>query len=532
MRTIPITKFRGMAEDYRFGDIDEFSFARHFDTLTYPHRLQPLRGMSSDTSVDNGIGNIIVGSDGRMYGVGWQASAHADSALYQRCDGTIGSGGYGAGDTWKALSNGLSSGDPWPTRPFLVEHKDIGDAKTMLYADQSYIVRVDPSNVASDDGIALPTGLTTIGQGFVHPKDKILYYPYQSTTGGTSASKIAKITESGGTGATTDVFTVSSNTSPNAVYRAYGLSNYGNYLAVPLTASGGNGQYNSYVGLWDRDTSNTLFTETIPWGGGNLKVLNNLGGILIGVSTRSTGVSGSIQDSDGIEIKVYAGGTDPILIHTISQNTLNTGNVTMSINENVNFVKNNRLYFSIGIAPNDGSIGRYGLWSVGKVNGRWSVVCERTANNTDSGLGVLAAAIQGDFVSLVYSSVGTTYATTNGITSDITYGATSIYESCVNPGQTEEEKTSDKKLLAFYVNCLHLQTGQSIVMKYKVDDTLIGVNWTTVATISAMGGSGLIMTDAAGVPFTDGTFYEFYLSSTGGAVITDWGYKIKVKPQQ
>ncbi|GAH30408.1 unnamed protein product, partial [marine sediment metagenome] len=61
------------------------------------------------------------------------------------------------------------------------------------------------------------------------------------------------------------------------------ICEFGNYLAIgaaPLSGLGG-----SVVYLWDRDSSLTTLSEIIDFGEGNLRVLEEIDGVLIGISS-------------------------------------------------------------------------------------------------------------------------------------------------------------------------------------------------------------------------------------------------------
>ena len=313
------------------------------------------------------------------------------------------------------------------------------------------------------------------------------------------------------------------------------LSYFGNYLAIPGYSSASN--RGSIVYLSDRDTSLTTFAESINWGAGQLKILNNLDGVLIGISTNSANTNGSVQDLDSIYIKGYSGGSEPFVIKEIKAQHLSaSGQPSVSINQRVNFVYKNRLYFSINVAPNDGiSNNYYGLWSVGrnKLTGQYSVTMERVATNSNTETGVLAAAISGDFVSMAHTTEGTLTYTTNGQTSSSSYGATSIYESIINPEMTGADRILDKQLDTFAVHCQPLTTGQQIVAKYRVDST---GSWTTIFTKTSTSPDTKLTvcesSTAGGTQFTSGRNYEFRLESTGGAVITGYSYKYHTNQSQ
>ncbi len=510
MRTLTVNNFaRGLTEDRHGGRTAEFSFSRHFDILTYPRRLQPLRGMTLDTA-STGIANMTVASNGLMYGSGTTAG---NGKLFYRT-------GYGGADTWSALSTNQVSGVA-AVFDLLVDWPDAGNVRTIHWCSTNLLVASDPAGASSVQTQALT--FASMGQGFVHPKDKKLYIPYKTT----SAQYIAII---------------SPNSSPFGSYaptgfslpfqyRAYCLTHYGDYLAIPQTTVNGISNTGSIVSLWNRDTSLTTVDENIPWGAGSLQVLNNVNGALVGISTLSANYTGSFQDYDSVQVKVYQGGAEPILVKEIrAQHIAGSSHPSCTINPRVNYVFNNRLYFSVNIVFGDSiQPSWYGLFSCGKnsVTGEWTVVLERGATNDNSETGVIAAAQTGDFVSMVHTAAGTITSTTNGQTSSSSYGATSIYESLVNPDMAEEDTIQQKNLFAIGVNFLPLPTNASVVLKYRVDSSGDDSDWVTVKTFTTAGKTRFVATDAAGETFVAGVNYEFRIESTGGAVIKSFSYKYK-----
>ena len=529
MVTIPITYFGGgMAEDYSHGGMGECSVSKHFDTLSYPHRLQPLRSMTTESTTDSKIGNIIVGTNGRLYGVGTDPGNPTFGKLWVRSDNNTTASGasYAASSTWRSLTTDqlsgavLRSGD----YQFLVDYPDAespdtSNTRTIFWASTNIIVASSPIGVGSATTDALT--FATISQGFVHPKDKRLYFGYQTT---------------GVEGSITYIGRISPNTTPfgsknylalqlPGEYRVYSLCDYGNYLAIGCTTTQGD----SKVFLWDRDETLTTISEILNWGKGQLKVLNNLNGMLVGVNTISANGANTVQDSDGIQIKLYSGGATPDTVKEIKAQRLTTTNPSATLNENVNFIYNNRLYFSANIVNGGTAPAYYGLWSFGRnKNGGFSTTIERMATNTGTETGVLAAAINGDFVSMAHTAVGTLTFTTNGNTLSTIYDATSVYESTINPEMAELDKEKKKQLMGVYCTYLPLPADATVVMEYRVDSSANG-SWTTIFTETSDGVTFTerTKTDSSG-EFTSGRKYEFRITSTDGAIITGWGYKYEV----
>jgi len=523
MPTINIHNFgNGMADDYVKAGVGEFSVSKHFDILTYPNRLQPVRGMAADTA-NTGIGNIIISqSNGLMYGVGKNADAPGTGGkLWYRT-------GYGGSDGWSALSTNQLSGAVIRSDDYalLVEYPDANGTRKIFWASTNLIVFSDPAGGSSAENGALT--FTTISQGFVHPKDKALYFGYQ--TG--SATYIAKYDGSlGAPFSSSGVLNVSAwnktaLTLPSQ-YRVYSVTNFGNWLAIAVTSTAsGSGVTTSGVYLWDRDTSLVTLSEFIPWGG-QLKVLNNLGGPLVGISSQSAATNGSVQDADSLQISVWNGGAEPESIkEIIAQHNITSSFPSCVVNPNVNFVYNRRLYFSANVIPNDGTTALYGLWSFGKnKNGNYATTIERMATNDGSETGVLAAAIAGDFVSMAHTAVGTLTYTINGATSVASYAATSVFESSINPEMSEIDRLKKKQLATVVALYPPLVSGQSVALKYRVDSLKSG-SWTTIATDSTVGSTRLEMTSLSdGTSFTAGTNYEFRLDDVGGVPILTWAYK-------
>lgn len=532
MKTITINTFGdGMASDIYGGGTAEFSVAKHFDIFTYPFRLLPLRGMTADTT-NTGIGNITVASsDGLMYGSGEDASNPGNGKLWQRS-------GYGGTDLWQSIPTTNQLSATTIVNSLLLQYRGSTNARNVFWSATNKIVFSDPLGGSSADSQALT--FSTISQAFVHPKDNIMYFGYQT---GTGATYVGFFDGSLGSPSSSGNWNFTALPLPKE-YRIYHLTNYGNYLAILCTSLyGGKGIYNSVVYLWDRDTSNTVPNESIPWGEGNAVVLNNLGGILVGISTSSAlNLTSSLQDYDSLQIKVWNGGAEPDLVKEISNlHPAGVGHPTCVINPNVNFVHQNRLYFSANIISSSSSPvnpSYYGLWAFGKSkeNGQYGVTIERMATDAGTEIGVLAAAIQGDFVSIVHTANGTLTYTNNGATSSSTYSATSIFESIINPNMNIRRDTKldvhlKKKLHSITIHTLPLPTSSQIVMKYRVDSSPAGA-WTTVFTKTPTSPDTNLTFYVSVKPvsgfFTDGENYEFRIESSGGAVVSGFSYKYAV----
>lgn len=503
MKTISINRFDNGMADSRFSQtVGQFSVSKHFDINAFPFRLLPYRGMAVDTgATTNSIGNIIVGSDGLFYGLGTDQTGNPTTPrVWKKADNAT---------DYAKLAN--SSGSSPVDYNLFVEYHDY-----FYYMGNSrYVGKFDRTGVVGANASFLDlTSYTNCAQGVFHPKDDILYIPYDNkiaTVNGTTGTAVALTLPS--------YLTITS------------IAPWGNYLAIAcaptgsLTTSAAGGGFKSVVYLWDRDTSLTTVSESIDWGTGVLRVLNVLDGVLIGISD-SGGSSANIQDRDSIVIKGYAGGT-PFIIKEISTEKMTTTFPDAVINPRVNFIYRNKLHFSVNIKGGSTSPNYYGVWTLGKskISGQYAVNLERVATNDNSETGVIACAISGDYASMVHTAVGTLTFSINTSAISAAFAATSIYESLVNPGMPAVDFNKRKKLNRFSVFTAPLTSSGQVVAKYRVD----GGSWTTVFTKTSTSPDtdlvGYSQTGLGDTQFTDGRHYEFRLESTGGAEILGYEYE-------
>ena len=511
----------GIADDYVRCSPGECSISKNFDLLSYPFRLQPIRGMvSANEPSGTALRMMIHAHNGNMYGIGEDPGNPGNWELYKRT-------GYGGSDGWTDFTtdqlSGSANSEGAGHFDFLVHYPEANNARKLIWASTNKIIFSNPDDSGSADSGFLP--FTTIGQGLVHPKDKMLYFPYQTST----ATIIGKYNGPAGAGYdgggnlsnfTDAAFTVAT---PSR-YRIYCLSHYGDLLAVPMTVAGVSAE--SVVGLWNRDTTVTTFDQTIPWGAGLLKVLNNLNGALIGVSVLSGEISTSGLDIDKIQVKVYEGGAEPYVVKEITATRLTSTRPSCTINHRVNFIHNNRLYFSANVVNGDSDANYYGLWSVGKNKlGQWTVIREQGATNDDSETGVIAAAKHGDFLSCVHSSAGTITSSYADDTLASIYEATSSYETGPNQGIPEDDRHKRKKLKCFFATYLPLPSGGQVTLKYRVNSKKSD-SWST-ALVESTAGATLTeeVVDSDSSQFPEFDINEIRAESIEGAIITSFGYE-------
>lgn len=513
MKTVHVNRFgEGMASDIYNSRIGKFSHSIQFDFLSYPNRLYPLRSMTNSTA-NTGIGNIQVFSNGSLYALGTDINNPTFGAIYKRDD-------YGASGSFTVMSNSLTG--EVANYNLLVEYT--AQTKSIIYAGTTAIYSIDTGNVSAGSQALT---FTWIGQGFVHPKDNILYIPYR--TSATTGIKFA-INNAGSWSFPTSLILPVQYT--NAI-----LTSYGDYLSIACSSNAsGSGLTTSVVLMWNRDTSLTTVSETIPWGSGRLQAFNNLNGVLLGVSNVGTVTSSyTNQDYDSLVVKEYSGGV-PEIIEEIPVKKQTTTFPSITINPRVNFIYRNRMYFSADIVGGSTSPVYKGLWCIGKSksSGQYVVGIERFVTSDGSDGSVLSCAIAGDYVAAVHTAVGTVTFTINGTTSTASYINASIHESVVNPEMPDTDKPLNKKLMAFAIHLIPLLSGQQIVIRCRVDSTTAWSSCPIIFTkTDTSPDSNLVVYESqiiSSMNILDGRNFEFRIESTIGAIPVGYSYKYKILP--
>lgn len=487
----------GMANDKWARSGNQASVIKHFDIYTSPNRLIPVRGLVADTTGQEGVGNLLAGSDGKIYGLGTDPANPGNQEIYLKATPTT---------NWDDITNSLSG--------FTVDYRVFIEYKNFLYAAHSsrYIGRytMDGAGGGSTTYLDL-TSFTNICNPIVHPKDDIMYIGHDN--------KISKLND---TTLTTVVLTL-----PSAL-KITSLAWYGDYLAIacsPVTAPGvGNAAMRSIVYLWNRDTSITTLTESIDFGTGEIKCLNNLDNVLIAIMHLG-GSSANVLDRDKVQLKGYQGGT-PFLIKEISTIKETTTTPSVVVNGRVDFIYQGKMYFSVDIVGGSTSPSLYGLWALGrsKLTGEYTLTIERQFSAS-----VLAAAIVGDFTVTVDTAAGTTKTSTNSTNDAVIYATTSSFESIVNQGMPEQDFFSKKSIKAIGINCMPLTSAAEFILKHKAD----GSSWATVVTKDDSSPDAdptgyTAHTYADGTHFIAGRHHEFQIFSDGGATITGFWYEYEV----
>lgn len=484
------------------------SMVTNFDILTDQHRMLPYRDSEDGgpTSVSDDKVNFCIGlwtatnpDQWRIFALGVTTAGGGIAEVAMKLVETTGGGnGDLADNTWLApAANASGSGTMSPN--FFVYYHRTGK---IYVARAGTIAAFTPDNSTAWDDAAFSAAFTEIGQGLVHSKDNILYLPRFNDVGGANAKSF--ITSYNGTSATAAALTLPDHLIPVTICE------YGNYIAIGCAPASGIG--NSVVYLWDRDSSLATLSESIDWGEGRIRVLEEVDGLLLGISMIG-GVGGATLTTFNDQIIFrYLSGNKAIKFKTLRGSTSSQLPIAKQ-------KIHNRLYFMMSITIH-GAL-REGVWSIGRSapDGPISLVHERTPNNnTALSSGTLNNFfVIGDYMFISYISSSTYGLSKTNDQSSFT--ATSIYESKILNGG---DSSVTKKLLGVTVMTQPLPAAGQVVLSYKIDENISGSTFTTIFTNTT---DDSISRTAVNIESSGANLPEYKelvlrIASTGGAVVT------------
>jgi hypothetical protein len=268
----------------------------------------------------------------------------------------------------------------------------------------------------------------------------------------------------------------------------------------------------SKVFLWNLTSPDV--TEVIEWGEGDLRIIENIEGTIIGVTDRYLNNTTGAGNGSMI-IKMYSGGSPQVMKEIYTQSL--TGK-TIPLTKTV---KNNRLYWSAKIMTNSaGTEYNEGIWSFGRKSASYpfALTLDIIDENVNTS-GIQAFGTAANYFFIAHSADGSIDKTS----ATATYTFTSILETqIINLASSG----GDKQLHSVTVTFSKLTSGQSLTLKYKVDDAS---SWTTIGTYNTTGTYSQIFTQlASGAAFGTGTEYKFRIESTGGLEPT--GFEVLLSP--
>ena len=485
--TITINNFSGgISDDPREENATKFQVSKHFDIFSQ-NRLTPYRSLEADThdgSTSTGLKTYLVrdtlyaSGSAKLYGLG-QTGGGLTKIVY-KADATTGN--------WTLPAS--SEGNGAVQYGCFVEYKDYlwgfqGTNQIFKWGLLSGTPSI--TNSASTTG----SSITSVAQGLIF--NDYLYLPYNN--------KIWRATD-----ATT--FSDAYLTLPTN-YKITSLTAWGNYIAIALApVSSYNGV--SKVFLWNG--TSTDVQEKIDWGEGELRILETIEGMLVGVTDRYLNNATGAGKGSFI-VQVYSGGSPQVVKEVFTQ-ALTGKSIPLS-----KAVKNNRLFFAAKVMTNSlGTEYNEGIWSFGRknVNYPFSLSLDVIDENIDTD-GIQAFGTAANYFFIAHSGDGSMDKTNDAAT----YAFTSVYESQIlNFGDVGVEK----QLNGATLYATPLPISSSLTLKYKVDDDSV---WTTIGTLSTTGeiSRDFLAIESSNNNFATGKEFQFRVESTGGAEVT--GIKLR-----
>ncbi len=483
--------FGGVSDDPRKLSTTEFQSSRHFDVFSQPNKLTPYRSLEADTSTSVSSTDLkqyavkdfqYASASAKLYGLGQNSSTF--TKIVYKDDATVGN--------WTLPAS--SEGNGATKTGCFFEYKDY----MWGFQGTNQIFKwglLSGTPTITNSAATVGATITSVANGLI-AADGNAYMAYNNV--------IVRIAPAG-------TITDSAKTVPDT-YKITSMCNYGSYMAIGASPkSTYNGQ--SKVFIWN--LSSDLFQETIDWGEGELRILEVIEGLLVGVTDRYLNNSTGAGRGSMI-IQGYSGGAAQVLKEIFTQ-ALTGKTIPLS-----KTVKNNRLFWAAKIMTNSaGTTYNEGIWSFGRKNSGYAyavtldVIDENINTSGIQGFGSAA-----NYFFIAHSADGSVDKTNDAST----YTFTSILETQI---MDHGDPSLSKKLEQFSVFTAPLPSGASVTVKYKNNSD---TSFTTIGTLNTLGALSrdFLNIESTGANFATHKEITIRLESTGGAEIT--GYKIRVLP--
>lgn len=477
--------FGGIEDDIRKVSANGFAITKHFDIFSNPHRLTPYRSLEADTETSVSSTDlkqylvrdfVYATASAKLYGLG-QTGAGLTKIL-QKADATTG--------LWTTPASSEGNGAVWNESFF--EYKDYlwgfqGTTSLFKYGVLSGTPSI--TNAVATVGATI----TSVANGLI-AADGNAYIAYNNV--------VVRIATD------TTTITDSAKTVPDT-YKITSLANYGNYMAIAASPKASyNGQ--SKVFIWN--LSSDLFQDTLDWGEGDLRVLGNIEGMLVGITDRYLNNSTGAGKGSMI-VQVYRDGAPQVVKEIFTQALVGK---TIPLSKSV---KNNRLFWAAKIMTNiAGTEYVEGIWSFGRknVNYPYAITLDIIDENIDTD-GIQGFGTAANYFFIAHSGDGSVDKTNDAAT----YAFTSVYESQILNGG---DATLTKQLNVVSVNTAPITAG-SVTIKYKTNSD---TSWTTIGTLSTVGelSRDFYNIESTGADFKTFEEIQFRIESTGGVEVTGW----------
>lgn len=365
----------------------------------------------------------------------------------------------------------------------------------------TYLVRHEHGVATTEIGVIGTSPVNgVVPQILIHPKDNKMYIA------------------SGNEVKTYDGLALSSVVTFSTEHEITSTTHYGNNILLGMVAKNGSG---SVVGVWSGETTINTLVDVVSWGSDTLMMLENIGDIVVGVSSMSIGGATDVAVVSNVTFRTYAGGTAQTVRTIESVGSLGSRIFPRKAK------RNDSVFFPMSVYLNGVLTNQ--IWSVYK-NAQGSLVIipdRKPLNDTEIAQAsepFIGISMIGDWMWVAWgaSTTGSFYRTND----QELYTATSSYTTLVNPGMPLEDCSKEKVLRQVTVR-YGSPTGAS--MSFNVDYSVDG--GTTYQTATAVTGSTskIAVVEATNQtdnsPYLSGREFIFNLELTGYGEVYEIIYK-------
>lgn len=407
----------GLAEDIRTTATNQCATAVNFDVHTNPHKLTPYSDPVAETHTSGpmidyaitDVASLNVSAVPTIHGMGRTNSGATTLSIFKKSS---------TSDITSIWSAALATGGNVAPGTLIRYYDATANLDKLYFLNGGVFSSFDtPATITTHGAIATPYTTNLYPRPFVHPVDNAMYI------GG--ANKVYKF----------DAVTYTSATLLHTLadyFEITSFADYGTYLAIGGRYFGRDRKSTVYLSNKDITSPQELPVSSIDWGEGSLVHIENIGGVLVGISyTEEVGSYTSVAKYK-LFIKTYSGGT----VRTIKEiETRRSDDVKIWTAKS-----GDKLYFGF---DTDRALYVVGMNKLGEI----FIVPDRYYNPTGSYITGTFNGVSfiGDISFVAYQDGGTTgYLVRQGTSS--AYTLTSIYETTVNSGVVEDHRVLNKQI--------------------------------------------------------------------------------------
>jgi len=512
----------GMVKDHRTKAKNGLSLTKHFDALTFTHKLVPHYGTEEVIDVAE------VQPTYKIINFLYAPATSRGAGKYRLFGFGASAGGYGGIFDYN-IDSGFSddsfdSASADPNKYYSIAGVRFVECffyyKDFIYFwGGKYLKRYDTTGSANMNETYYDTTATggsaqdTVAQAVHHPADDNAYFFHDNFVhrldDTTWTEKVLELPEDS---------------------RIVSACVFGSYLAIGTTTKASAGsvaraEAQSTVYLWDRDSLVETLSAKIDFGRGNLLHLANLDNKIIAVmDSFADGIFG--LNKGRILIKVANGETSKILNEVITDARIDAGDTGSMFLPRFQFVNNNKLYFPMRADLNGDT--RNGIWVVNS-NGRLSLdTVEYDLATGEYYKGIFKTGEMWWIASDKGIPSDTYIHRTN---SDATYSTTnpSVYESLIF---NITDSASTKQLIYASAMTEPLPTAGKVILKYQTDENIGTTTWTTLFTETTDDSISFDAINLNGDPLPEFKEIKWRIESYGGAVITGFKFRSELIDKQ